>query len=323
MIRLRSGLQLGCLATACFLAASSLRAADVFLAPRLTLAAGYDDNRFGAASSLTNAEGSAFLHVSPALEFHVLADNGTEWTLGTAAGRTDYLEPDFESRANADAYLEWWQAAAPLEGGLRLAGGFVRDAALPEDDLFWLAAIPALRCTLPNPAWQLTAQAQANLYDYDENRTTAGETRRDLAAEFRPGLRWVPSRDLSVWGEVVLEICDSNEDSARYQGAGFAAGAACGLTPRNQLSAGFQAGVRTFDAQADETGTGGERRDVPLSVQLLFTRRMAPWLDLFCGAVWQSTESNQADGEIESATVQFGATLAEDFLLFPHRRNGR
>ena len=322
MSRLRSGLRLGCWATACIFAAPALRAADVFFAPRLTLAAGYDDNRFGAASALTNAAGSAFLHVSPTLDFHALADNGREWTLGAAAGRTDYLEPDFESRATADAYLEWWQTSVPLEGGLRLAGGFVHDAAVPEDDLLWLSAIPALRCTLPRPAWQLTAQAQANLYDYDESRTTSGEIRRDLAAEFRPGLRWVPSRDLAIWGEAVLEICDSNQDSARYQGAGFAAGADCWLTPRNRLSAGFQAGVRTFDAQVDETGADVERQDVPLSVQLRYTRRMAPWLDLFCGAVWQTTGSNQADQEIESTSVRIGATLAEDFRLFPRRFSG-
>ena len=54
MSRLRSGLRLGCWATACIFAAPALRAADVFFAPRLTLAAGYDDNRFGAASALTN-----------------------------------------------------------------------------------------------------------------------------------------------------------------------------------------------------------------------------------------------------------------------------
>ena len=322
MSQVRTGLWLGCWAAAWFSTASLVTAADIFLAPRLTLAVGYDDNRFSTASALTNSQNSAFLRVTPVVGLHVLTDNGAELSLGAAAARTDYLQPDFESRATADAWLEWWQTSIPFEGGLRLAGGLARDDAVTADDLHWLSAIPSLRYTLPRPDWQATAQAQVSLYDYDESKTAAGEAQRDFAVGFRPGLRWLPSRDLSIWAEAVFETCDSNEDTASYDGFGLAGGATYWLTPRDQLSAGFQAGTRTFQTYTDASGIERDRQDTPLSADAAYTHRFSPWLEFFCSASWQTTGSNQADQKIETASVQIGINLADDFLLFARHPSG-
>lgn len=307
---------LGLLAASWLASAQALQAADAFLAPRLTLEAGYDNNRFAMPASLTNAESTAFLRATPALNLHLLTDDGSELALGASATGTEYLRGDLGSRNGAEAHLEWWRTALPLEGGLRLAGGFTRDDAMPEDDLRWVSASPSLRCTLPAPAWQLTAQARLELADYDSRLTYEGDAQRDFAAEIRPGLRWLPSNDFVLWSEIVLENNDSNEDSSRYQGAGLALGASYWLSPRDQLAASLQAGARTFETLTDETGAEIDRRDTPLAAEIFYTHRLFPWLDLFCSAAWQTSGSNLSDQDIDSATLQIGATFAQDFELF-------
>lgn len=313
----RPGPRLGLLAASWLASAQTLLAANVFLAPRLTLESGYDNNRFAMSASLTNAEGSAFLRATPALNLHLLADDGSEWAMGASATRTEYLRGELESRDGAEAHLEWWRTALPLEGGLRLAGGFARDQALPEDDLRWVSAVPTLRWTLPSPDWQLTAQARLDLADYDTRRTSDGDAQRDITTEIRPGLRWLPSSDLVLWSEVVLENNDSNEEYSRYQGIGLAIGASYWLSPHDQLAASFQAGARAFETATDAiTGAEIDRRDAPLSAEIFYTHRLFPWLDLFCSASWQTTGSDQPEQDVDTGSIQIGATVAQDFELF-------
>lgn len=312
--------RLGLSVASWFLTVQSLLAINVFFAPRLTLETGYDDNRFGVPASFTNMESSAFLRTTPALNLHFLCDNGSELVLGASASRMEYLRSNLDHRDDANAYLEWWRVSVPLEGGLRLAGGFARDAAVPEDDLFWFAAIPTLRYALPAPEWQLNMQIRLDLVDYDSRLTANGDAQRDTAAEIRPGLRWIPSRDLSVWSEFYLEANESNEDSAGYTGAGLAFGASYWLSPRNQLDASVQTGARTFEAYPDAAGAMIDRRDTPLSVHVVFTHRLCPWLDIFCAASWQTTGSNQSDQDTDSGTILIGTTFAQDFELFPASR---
>lgn len=310
------GTWLGLLAASWLPSAQVLLAADAFLVPRLTLEVGYDNNRFSLPASFTNAEDSAFLRATPALDLHLLTDDGSELALGASAVRMKYFSGDLGSRDGAEAHVEWWQTSAPLEGGLRLVGGFARDDAIPDDDLQRVSAIPTLRCTLPAPDWQLTAQARLDLADYDSRRTYDGDAQRDFAAEIRPGLRWLPTRDFALWGEFVLEYNDSNEISSRYQGAGFALGAHYWISPRDQLATSLQAGTRTFETLTDDTGAEFDRHDTPLAAEIIYTHRLFPWLDLFGSASWQGSGSDRPDQDIDSATLQIGATFAQDFKLF-------
>ena len=312
----RSGPWLRWVVAACFAAAPLAMAADIFLAPRLTLETGYELNRFATASALTNSEDVAFLRATPALDLHFLCANGSELALGSSGHRTEYFSTSSESRDGAEAHLEWWYTAVPVEGGLRLAGGMARDAALPENDFRWVAAVPSLRYALPAPAWQLTAQARLDFVDYDSRVNAAGDPQRDAAWEFRPGLRWLPSRAFSLWSAFILETCDSNDDTASYAGAGCAWGASYWLTPRDQFAASFQVGTRTFDEAFDDAGTEFDRRDVPMYVAVYYSRRVCPWLELFCSAGWETTGSNLAGQDVDTAALQIGATLAQDFELF-------
>ncbi len=311
-----SGPWLGLAASAWLGSVQVLTAADAFLAPRLSLEAGHEDNRFSAAAALTNAESSAFLRATPALDLHLLSQDGSEWALGASATRTDYLSDDLGFREGAEAHLEGWRTAAPLGGGLRLAGGFARDDALPEDDLRWLAAVPSLRWTLPSPAWQLAAQIRLDWTDYDTRLTYDGEGQRDLSADVRVGLHWLPTRALSLWSEVYLEDNDSNEESVCYQGAGIALGAGYWILPRGQLAASLQAGTRAFQTISDDAGAEIDRQDVPLVAEILYTHRLAPWLDLFCAGSWQATGSDQPEQDVDNWTLRIGATFAQDFELF-------
>lgn len=296
-----------------------LHAAECFLAPRLTLEGGYEDNRFISPTALTNAESAAFLRATPALNLHLFIGSGTELNFGASAARTEYLRSGLDSREDAEAHLEWWQTATLFEGGLRLAAGLARDAALPDDDIRWLAATPSLRYTLPAPDWQLTAQARFSLADYDSRLTTAGELQSDRTWEVRPGIRWLPSRDLALWGEIYLENNSSNEDAFNYQGYGIALGASYWITPRGQLSAALQWGQRKFPDTTDDAGLLSERNDVPLRAELIYTHRLTTWLDLFCSGSWYTTGSDQPWQDVSGWSVQAGVTLAQDYELFAPR----
>jgi len=287
-------------------------AADSFLAPQLTLEAGYESNRFYLPAAVTNTGRAAFVRTTPAVNLHLLAGRGTELTLGASAARTDYLRDGFADRTEAVAQAEWWQTAAAGEGGLRLAGGQTRDAALSENDYRWLAATPTLRYTLPGTGWQVTAQAHLAVTDYDSRLTAAGAEQSDRTLEIRPGLRWVPTRNVAVWGEGYHERNRSNEDAFEYQGSGFAMGAAGWISPRGQLAANGQAGIRRF-AGADE------RRDTPLRAELSYRHRLRPWLELFCSGLWWTTDSNVPTEDITGWSLQLGVTLAEDFEIFSTR----
>jgi hypothetical protein len=291
----------------------------VFLAPRLTLETGYEDNRFVMPTALTNTESSAFLRATPALNLHLLSAGGTELSLGTTAARTEYLGTGLDSREEWMAYLEWWQTTAPVEGGLRLAGGFSRDSAIPEDDFRWFAATPSLRYTLPQPNWQLTLQARLALDEFDTRLTTTGAKQTDQTLEFRPGLRWLPTRDSVLWGELYIEKNDSNEDAFDYQGVGIALGGSLWLTPRGQLAAAVQWGTRSFASVTDETGLTTERKDRPLRADISYTHRLLPWLDLFCSASWYASGSDQTTQDVNGWSVQAGVTLAQDYALFSSR----
>ncbi len=311
---------MGLLSLGILLTPHGLHAADWFLAPRLTLEAGYEDNRFIMPTALTNTESAAFLRATPSLSLHLLAGAGTELSLGASAARTEYLQSGFDTREEASAYVEWWQTTALFEGGMRLAGGLARDTALPEDDIRWLAATPTLRYTLPAPDWQLTAQARLSRADYDSRLTTGGALQSDQAWEARPGLRWLPTRDLAVWGEFYYENNSSNEEAFHYHGAGVAVGASFWLTPRGQLAASLQWGTRLFPDGTDETGAVIERSDTPLRAELIYTHRLLPWLDLFCSGSWYTTGSDQPVQDVTGWALQAGVTLAQDFELFSARR---
>ena len=302
-----------------FLAPHDLHAADMFLAPRLTLEAGYEDNRFVMPTALTNTESSAFLRITPAASLHLLSANGTELSLGVTAARTDYLRSGLDSREALAAHFEWWQTGAPLEGGLRLAGVFSRDSTIPEDDFRWFAATPSLRYTLPQPDWQLTAQARLALDEFDTRLTTTGEKQTDQTLEFRPGLRWLPTRDSALWGEIYVEKNSSNEDAFGYQGAGIALGCSIWLTPRGQLVAAVQWGSRSFASVTDETGATLDRKDQPLRADISYTHRLLPWLDLFCSASWFASGSDQPAQDVTGWSVQAGVTLAQDYEIFSSR----
>lgn len=297
-----------------------LPAADVFLAPRLTLEAGYEDNRFLLPTALTNTESSAFLRATPALALHVLAGTGTEVSLGVSGTHTAYLRSELDPREELLTFLEWWQTGAPFEGGLRLAGGFSRDSAIPEDDVNWFAVTPTLRYTLPQPDWQLTAQARLALDTYDTRLTATDEKQTDRTLEFRPGLRWLPTRDSVLWCELYIEKNDSNKDAFDYQGFGLALGGSIWLTPRGQLAAAVQAGTRSFASVTDETGLTTTRNDQPLRADISYTHRVLPWLDLFCSASWFASGSDQSTQDISGWSAQMGVTLARDYELFSARR---
>lgn len=302
------------------LAAPGLQAADVFLAPRLTLETGYEDNRFLMPTALTNTESSAFLRATPAVGLHLLTANGAEVSVGAYAARTEYLRSDLDAREELAAHFEWWQTGAPLEGGLRLAGGGARDSALPEDDYRWFAATPSLRYTCPDPDWQVTAQARLALAAYDTRLTTAGEKQTDQTLELRPGVRWLPTGDSALWCEVYVENNASNEDAFDYQGVGLTLGGSLWLTPRGQMVAAVQWGTRSFASVTDELGAAYERKDQPLRADINYTYRLFPWLDLFCSAAWFATGSNQPAQDINGWSVQAGVMLAQDYALFSSRR---
>jgi hypothetical protein len=296
--------------------APGLRAADVFLLPRLTIEAGYDGNRYSAAEAVESAEGTAFVRASPSLDLHLLADNGTEWMVGASGFRTDYLQTGLEFREGAEAHLEGWRIAAPWGGGLRLAGGFSRDGALPDDDVRWASLAPSLRWTLPSEEWQLVASAHLDGIAYDTRLTYDGEAQRDVFAEVRLGLRWMPTRDLSVWSEAYLEGNSSNDDPSEFQGAGVELGASYWILPRGRFAASFRAGTRGYSAYADLDGVEIERNDRPMVAAVAYVHRVASWLDLFGSASGDATGSDQPDQDVDNWGVQVGATLAGDWPLF-------
>lgn len=316
----RSGPWLGWVAAACLAPAQPAICADIFLAPRLTVETGYEYNRFATSSAYTNSENSAFLRATPALNLHGLFEDGSELVLSASATRAEYLRSSGEYRDGAEAHLEWWRTAVPLEGGLRLAGGFGRDGALPENDVLWISCVPSLRCTLPAPEWQLTAQAILNQIDYDSRENAAGDPQRDFNLEFRPGLRWLPSRNLVLWSEVAIESYDSNEETACYTGAEIALGASYWLTPRDQLAGSLQSGMRMFETAFSGTGTEVDRRDIPVFASIQYTRRVCPWLEIFCSAGWETTGSDQADQDVDAGAILIGATFAQDYELFSSGR---
>ncbi len=294
-------------------------AVDLFLSPRLTLEAGYENNRYLLPTALTNTASSAFLRAAPAVSLHLLAGAGTEVSAGVSGAHTEYLRSDLKPREELMAYLEWWQTGAPFEGGLRLAGGLSRDSAIPEDDFNWFAATPALRYILPQPDWQLTAQVRLAFDQFDTRLTTNGVQQTDQTLEFRPGLRWLPTRDAILWAELYLEKNDSNEDAFDYQGFGLALGGSLWVTPRGQFAAAVQAGARTFADVTDETGLVLQRRDQPLRAEVSYTYRLLPWLDLFCSAAWYASGSDQSVQDVSGWSAQVGLTLAQDYPLFSGR----
>lgn len=306
---------LGLMSALVFAMPQVLHASEWFLAPRLTLEAGYEDNRFAMPTALTNTESAAFLRATPALNLHLFTGSGTELNAGASAARTEYLRSDFDTREEIAAHLEWWQTATRLEGGLRLAGGLARDTALPEDDFRWLAATPTLRYTLPAPDWQITAQARLGFDEYDSRLTTDGDKLNDRAWELRPGFRWLPTRNTVLWGEFYFENNSSNEDAFNYHGTGLAVGASHWITPHGQLVAALQGGMRQFPDATDETGAPAERQDTPVRVEIGYTHRLLPWLDLFCSGSWYTTDSDQPTQDITGWSVQAGVTLAQDFKL--------
>ncbi len=290
-------------------------AADVFLSPRLSLHMGYENNRYSTSSSLTNTEGAAFFSATPALGLHVLSDKGSELTLGGSITRIDYLDSDFEYREGGEVHAEWFQSAAPFEGSLRVAGGYSSDAAVPEDDLRWLAVLPTLTYALPAPHWEWSAQAYLGWTDYDTRLTYDGDAQSDIAGEFSTGLHWLPTVQLTLWSTLYVEGNHSNEESSRYQGAGVGLGASYWTSPRGQLSALIRGGIRTYPEVQDESGLWLERNDTPLNAEISYTHRLAPWLDFFCSGSWQASGSDQPENDVDSWSLRVGVLFAQDYEI--------
>lgn len=288
---------------------------DCFWIPALSIDAGYEDNRFLTATSVTNTEGTVFLRLAPSIGIRRLTPGGWDLGLTVRWGRTMYADGDLGAREETGLRAEAWRTGPGYEAGASVEAGWFTDDTLPADDQAWIGLFPSAQWYLGNPAWAVTAGGRVALTQYDNLTTSDDHDLTDTFLEVRAGLKWIPSRNATLWVEVYGETDASNQAGLDYQGVGAAAGADRWVTPRTRLSAWLRAGTREFPDSADPDLGLDERSDTPVSAGLSLVHRLRPWIELTCGASWRETGSNRDASDLSAWSASAGVTLTDEIPI--------
>jgi hypothetical protein len=258
-------------------------ASDIFLCPRFSTQAGYENNRLGESGS---GEGSPFWQASPGLDVTAFGVN-TESSLLFDYRHTHYTQNASDSTDEASGFARWRYWGGQNEAGANLGGGLYRDKTWPEDDYTFWQARPFFVRTLDNFPVELNLSGTFRQTFYDVSVYTSAADRVDSRMDVRPGLRWLLSRRVTVWAELYAEHNLSDASEAEYSGFGGSVG--CEFRPTARLDLGAWAGIgsRLYVRELD----GENRRDTPLPAGAWASYRLRPWLELYSSVDWESNAS--------------------------------
>ncbi len=288
---------------------------DFFWTPSVSMDAGYEDNRFLTATSVTNTQGTAFLRLAPSIGIRALMPGGWDISLDARWGRTMYADDNMGSREDTVLRATAWHTGPRFEAGASIDAGWLADDALPDDYQAWGCLSPAALWYLGNPAWAVTAGARLALSRYDSLITPEGDGLTDTFAELRAGLQWTPSPDVTLWVEAYGEADSCNDPASDFQGAGASAGADRWMTPRLRASLWARAGIRGFpDSAMPDLGLD-ERHDAPVAAGLSLVHRLRPWLELSCNASWRDTGSNRDESDLSAWSASIGVTITDEIPI--------
>jgi hypothetical protein len=292
---------------AMILPVSPSTASDVFLCPRFSAQAGYENNRLGESGS---GEGSPFWQASPGLDVTAFGVN-TESSLLLDYRRTQYTKNASESTDEASGFARWRYVGGPYEAGASLGGGLYRDKAWPEDDYAFWQARPFFVRPLADFPVELNLSATFRQTFYDVSVYTSAADRVDRRMEVRPGLRWLLSRRATVWAELYAEQTLSDASEAEYSGFGGSLG--CEFRPTARLDLGAWAGIgtRPYAEKLD----GQSRRDTPLPAGAWASYRLRPWLELYSSVDWEFNASTIGDNDYTWWRVGGGLKLIIEHAL--------
>ncbi len=271
----------------CFLAiirsVSPAPASDVFVSPRLAAEAGYENNRLGEPG---NGEGSPFWQVGPGLDVTAFGVNADSSLLFDYR-RTQYTQDSSEITDAASGFARWRYHGGSYEAGASLGCGLYRDKAWPEDDYTFWQVSPQIVRTLERLPLELSLNGTYRQTFYEDSVDAAVANRVDSRMDVRPELRWLLSRQATVWTELHAE--QNLSDAAEEEYSGYGASAGCEFRPAARLDLGVWAGIgtRSYPEKVD----GENRRDTSLPAGAWASYRLRPWLELFASADWESNAS--------------------------------
>lgn len=279
----------------------SASASDLFVAPRLEIRGGYENNRMEESGE---GDGSLFWQTGPGLDMTIFRAK-SETSLLLDYRRTQYAKSEYEFKDDVSAMARWRYLDGQNEAGADLGGGIYRDGALPYDDnTFWQAS-PCFMRTLEAVPVELTLNGNARQAFYDASSYTSATERVDTRMEVRPGLQWHVFGKTKLWGELYAESNSSEAKEAEYTGFGGALGCLSRPLSRLDLSVWAETGTRSYSEQIN----GDDRGDVLCRVGVWTTYRLRSFMELFSSAEWDSIASTIDGNDYTWWQVGFGVKL--------------
>lgn len=276
--------------------------ADGFLSPLFDAAGGYTSNRF----LEPDAEGSWYWRAVPGLEASWFGADDLEVTARATYATTGYLRSGFGRIRQVSGETELHKGFPAGAASLTLSGGTYEDSSLPEDDAWWVGVDPQLSWD-PSGVLAASLGLSATHTRYESRRTADGGDQAETLWGIRPGLRWTPFPQVSLWVEASGEYNASNEDAEDFSAAGVAVGGDASWS--NGAKAGVWAEWR-LRRYAD-----GDRHDTPLGIGARASLRPAPWAELFGTATWYRLDSSEAESAYETWGVEGGVRFVYDWQV--------